>query len=133
MATNHPEYIFFYGGKDKEWVKRLASKVNKVADASKQIAGTIDVSHHNDPKTAESKLRQYVQNITPADVEILNDFIPEHSKGWLVLTKNGSVFEKGYGESLQKTMDAFEKGWKKAVGNSGDFGNSFKEALRLSA
>ncbi|KAF5445537.1 hypothetical protein F2P56_034583 [Juglans regia] len=134
-SADQTTYIFFYGGTNMKWVTGLASKVEIVAEASNRITGIrFGVSHRGNPQTVEASLLQNVRNSNPADrdevVEELKHFIQqEHSEGWLVLTENGSVFEKGYGRSVLETMDAFETEWKKDVERSRNFGRSFKDAL----
>ncbi|GLT81385.1 hypothetical protein SLA2020_527740 [Shorea laevis] len=154
IATNvHPnidnfikdqKYIFFYGGKDNEWIQQFTKRATVLAnDATlKEARIAIELvcvgkgSKGEDNLGVLGRFWTGIESIfiskthrkTDADsvtLEIQKLLSYKNESGWAVLSKGSNVVLSGHGTTILKVVEDFEK-WKEFVREKG-FEFTFKE------
>nr|POE60458.1 protein sieve element occlusion b [Quercus suber] len=138
------KYIFFYGGKDKEWIQQFTKSANVLANdpVIKDAGVSIEllcVGKSNKGEDDHSILGHFWNCIDsfffsktqrksepdPVAHEILKLLSYKNESGWAVLSKGSRVVVSGHGTSFLKVLEEFEK-WKEHVRQIG-FEVCFKE------
>ncbi|KAG6668719.1 protein SIEVE ELEMENT OCCLUSION B-like [Carya illinoinensis] len=133
------KYIFFYGGKDNEWIQQFTKRATALANdpVIKEARISIELllvgkgsegeeTHCLIPGRfwigIESMFISATQRETKADavtLEILKLLsYKNESTGWAVLSKGSSVVFSGRGTTILKAVEEFDK-WKKLVQGKG--------------
>lgn len=124
------KYIFFYGGKDNEWIQQFTKKATALANdpvikgarisielfcVGKGSKGEDDIGilghfwnciesfffSRTHKKTDSDPLTQEIQKLLSY----------KNESGWIVLSKGSRVVATGHGTTIMKVLDEFEK-WK---------------------
>ncbi|XP_035547857.1 protein SIEVE ELEMENT OCCLUSION B-like isoform X2 [Juglans regia] len=138
------KYIFFYGGKDNEWIQQFTKRATALANDSviKEARISIEVllvgkgSKGEDNHSLlgrfwtgiESMFISKTQRKTEADavtLEIQKLLSYKNESGWAVLSKGSSVVLSGHGTTILKVLEEFDK-WKELVREKG-FELSFRD------
>ncbi|KAL4643403.1 hypothetical protein ACB092_02G089500 [Castanea dentata] len=138
------KYIFFYGGKDKEWIQQFTKIANALANdpVIKDARVSIEllcVGQSNKGEDDHSILGHFWNRIDsfffsktqrksepdPVTHEIQKLLSYKNESGWAVLSKGSRVVVSGHGTSFLKVLEEFEK-WKEYVRQIG-FEVCFKE------
>lgn len=138
------KYIFFYGGKDKEWIQQFTKSANALANdpVIKDARVSIEllcVGQSNKGEDDHSILGHFWNRIDsfffsktqrksepdPVTHEIQKLLSYKNESGWAVLSKGSRVVVSGHGTSFLKVLEEFEK-WKEYVRQTG-FEVCFKE------
>ncbi|KAE8022600.1 hypothetical protein FH972_008386 [Carpinus fangiana] len=154
IATNvHPnidnwikdkKYIFFYGGKDNDWVQQFTKKATLLANDATLKEARISIELVCVGKGSkgednlgilgrfwtgmESMFISKTHRKTDADavtLEIQKLLSYKNESGWAVLSKGSTVVLSGHGTTILKVVEDFEK-WKEFVKEKG-FEFIFKE------
>jgi len=127
------KYIFFYGGKDNEWIQQFTKRVTALAnDATiKEARISIELvsvgkgSKGEDNLGVLGKFWTGIESLfiskthrkTDADsvtLEIQKLLSYKNESGWAVLSKGSSVLHIGRGTTILKVVEEFDK-WKEFV------------------
>ena len=128
------KYIFFYGGKDNEWIQQFAKKATALANdpVLKEFKIQIELicvgkgSKGEDDHGILGKFWTGVESLfftkghKQDDVgqEIQKLLSYKNESGWAVLCKGPAVLVTGHGVSVLKVVEDFEK-WKEHVKEKG--------------
>ncbi|KAI4317948.1 hypothetical protein L6164_025769 [Bauhinia variegata] len=116
-------YIFFYGGKDKDWIQQFTKHATAIAnDASvKGLKITIELFNvENEPQNKVGRFWKGVESLFLTSVTTTTTTITQdvqkllsykNESGWSVLTKGSQVVVAGHGTSFLQTLVEFDK-WK---------------------
>ncbi|CAL2225009.1 unnamed protein product [Prunus armeniaca] len=135
------EYNFFYGGKDKEWMKQFKGKATALANDLILKEAKVNIKFFCVGKDSKGEddfgiLRRFWTGIESlfhtkinkkadsATLEIEKLLSCKNESGWAVLSKGSSLVVAGHGISILKVIEDFDK-WKGQVKEEG-FENSFK-------
>lgn len=137
------KFIFFYGGKDNEWVQHFTKRANALATdpVIKEARISIEllcVGKGSKGEVDHSILGHFWNRIDsfffskthrktepdPVTHEINKLLSYKNESGWVVLCKGSSVVASGHGASILKVLEEFDK-WKEHVRVKG-FEVSFK-------
>ncbi|KAL5542130.1 hypothetical protein UlMin_009840 [Ulmus minor] len=137
------KYIFFYGGKDNEWIQQFTKKATILAnDVLFKETLKINVELFCVGKTAKggedlgllgrfwtgieslffTKVHKQSDEVTQEIQKLLSY---KNESGWAVLTKGSTVVVSGHGSTILRVLEDFEK-WKEFVKEKG-FEFVFKE------
>ena len=131
------KYIFFYGGKDKEWIQQFTKFASALAnDATiKEARITIELfCVENEPQSVISKFWSAIEglfltkmNKTTSAVtrEVQKMLSYKNEAGWALLSIGSTVVVAGHGSTIIKTVAEFDK-WKEIIVKKG-FEVGFKE------
>uniref|UniRef100_A0A2N9EJ56 Sieve element occlusion N-terminal domain-containing protein n=1 Tax=Fagus sylvatica TaxID=28930 RepID=A0A2N9EJ56_FAGSY len=138
------KYIFFYGGKDKEWIQQFTKRANALANdpvikdarvsiellcVGKCSKGEDDHSilghFWNRMDSFFFSKTQKKNEPDPVTQEIQKLLSYKNESGWAVLSKGSRVVVSGHGTSFLKVLEEFDK-WKESVRQMG-FEICFKE------
>ena len=138
------KYIFFYGGKDKEWIQQFTKRANALANdpVIKDARVSIEllcVGKCSKGEDDHSILGHFWNRIDsfffsktqkknepdPVTQEIQKLLSYKNESGWAVLSKGSRVVVSGHGTSFLKVLEEFDK-WKESVRQKG-FEICFKE------
>ncbi|KAE9619182.1 hypothetical protein Lal_00047965 [Lupinus albus] len=130
------KYIFFYGGKDKEWIQQFTKFASTLASDSTLKEANISielfcleyvrVNVNRFWKGIESLFMTKVDKTrNSATQEVQKLFSYKNESGWALLTHGSTVLLTGHGTTMLKTVSEFDN-WKKYVIKTG-FEISFKE------
>ncbi|XP_062168361.1 protein SIEVE ELEMENT OCCLUSION B-like [Alnus glutinosa] len=154
IATNvHPnidnwikdqKYIFFYGGKDNEWIQQFTKRATALANDATIKEARISIELVSVGKGSkgedhlgilgkfwtgiESLFISKTHRKTDADsvtLEIQKLLSYKNESGWAVLSKGSNVVLSGHGTTILKVVEEFDK-WKEFVREKG-FEFTFKE------
>ncbi|KAF5466025.1 hypothetical protein F2P56_015983 [Juglans regia] len=141
------KHIFFYGGKDNEWIQQFNKAATALANdpVIKEASISIEVllvgkgskgedNHSLNPGRfwtgIESLFISKTQRKIEADAGTLEIqkllFYKNESTGWAVLGKGSSLVISGRGTTILKAIEEFEK-WKEHVHEGKDFELSFRD------
>ncbi|XP_059447775.1 protein SIEVE ELEMENT OCCLUSION B-like [Corylus avellana] len=154
IATNvHPnidnwikdeKYIFFYGGKDKEWIQQIAKRLTALANdaAIKEARIPIELVCVGKGSKGEDNLdilgrfwtgiesmfiskthRKTEIDSTTLEIQKLLSY--KNESGWAVLTKGSNVVLSGHGTTMSNVVQEVDK-WKGFVHDKG-FEFTFKD------
>ncbi|KAK7278471.1 hypothetical protein RJT34_23500 [Clitoria ternatea] len=125
-SIKEQKYIFFYGGKDKEWIQQFnkfaGALANDVTLKDKKISielCCLDFEHQNIVSRFWSgveslfvtKMHMKTNNVTKEVQKLLSY---KNESGWAVLTKGSSVILSGHGNTILKIVQEFDK-WKEQM------------------
>ncbi|KAI4345744.1 hypothetical protein L6164_012843 [Bauhinia variegata] len=126
------KYIFFYGGRDKEWIQKFT---NDATVLSKEAKVPIELFYVNeDDKNLYSRFWSGIESMFVTKVHKTEDIVTQevqkilsykNENAWAVLSKGPTVVVSGRGNSILETVDEFEN-WRELVPTKG-FEFSFKE------
>nr|XP_023915912.1 protein SIEVE ELEMENT OCCLUSION B-like [Quercus suber]POF06213.1 protein sieve element occlusion b [Quercus suber] len=138
------KYIFFYGGKDKEWIQQFTKRATAIANDPVIKEAKISIELHCIGKGSkgeddlgilgrfwtgiESLFISKTQRKTDTDavaLEIQKLLSYKNESGWVVLSKGSTVALSGHGTTMLKVLEDFDK-WKEVVREKG-FESTFKE------
>ncbi|CAL0299867.1 unnamed protein product [Lupinus luteus] len=130
------KYIFFYGGKDKEWIQRFTKFASTLASDPTLKEANISIELFCIEYEAVNVKRfwrgieslfltKVDKTITSVTQEVQKLFSYKNESGWALLTHGSTVLLTGHGTTMLKTVSEFDN-WKKFVIKSG-FEISFKE------
>ncbi|CAJ1976490.1 unnamed protein product [Sphenostylis stenocarpa] len=131
------KYIFFYGGKDKEWIQQFTKYVTTLSNDVVIKEAKISIELFCVEKEDKSLVKRFWSGIEslfvtkvhkPVDAvtqEVQKMLSYKNETGWALLSKGSSVVVSGHGTTILKTVAEFEK-WKELVIKKG-FELSFKE------
>ncbi|KAG6732706.1 hypothetical protein I3843_01G183600 [Carya illinoinensis] len=138
------KYIFFYGGKDNEWIQQFTKRATALANdpVIKEARISIELllvgkgSKGEDNHSLlghfwtaiESMFISKTQRKTEADavtLEIQKLLSYKNESGWAVLSKGSSVVLSSHGTTILKVLEEFDK-WKELVREKG-FELSFRD------
>ncbi|XP_060671812.1 protein SIEVE ELEMENT OCCLUSION B-like, partial [Ziziphus jujuba] len=142
LMLKEEKYIFFYGGKDNEWIKQFTAKANAFANDPifKESKINIDLfCVGKSPKGGEDHgilvrfwdgieslfVTKAHKQVDPVTQEIQKLLSYKNESGWALLTKGPHVVTAGHGFTILKVLDDLEK-WKEVIKVKG-FEISFKE------
>ncbi|XP_048334289.2 protein SIEVE ELEMENT OCCLUSION B isoform X1 [Ziziphus jujuba] len=142
LMLKEEKYIFFYGGKDNEWIKQFTAKANAFANDPifKEAKINIDLfCVGKSPKGGEDHgilgrfwdgieslfVTKAHKQVDPVTQEIQKLLSYKNESGWALLTKGPHVVTAGHGFTILKVLDDLEK-WKEVIKEKG-FEISFKE------
>ncbi|XP_004288435.1 PREDICTED: uncharacterized protein LOC101298064 [Fragaria vesca subsp. vesca] len=128
-------YIFFYGGKDNEWIQQFTKKATALANdpilkEAKIYIELVCVGKNSKGEDDNGILGRFWTNIeslflTKVDKqvdsvsqEIQKLLSYKNESGWAVLTRGSTVLVTGHGVSVLKVVEDFEK-WKEHVKEKG--------------
>ncbi|KAL5542113.1 hypothetical protein UlMin_009823 [Ulmus minor] len=130
-SMKEDKYIFFYGGKDNEWLKQFTNKVASLANdpTIKGARISIELFHVGGKGSGHGVLGKFWNTVEglfftkaqedkeldPVTQEIQKLLSYKNDKGWFVLSKGSTVVLAGHGFTILKVLEEFE-GWKKHVG-----------------
>ncbi|CAL8989839.1 unnamed protein product [Prunus brigantina] len=133
--SKEDEYIFFYGGKDKEWMKQFKEKATALANDLILKEAKINIKLFcvgKDSKGEDdfgilwrfwtgieslfhTKIHKQADSAT-LDIQKLLSY--KNESGWAVLSKGSSLVVAGHGISILKVTEDFDK-WKGQVREKG--------------
>ncbi|PON53339.1 Sieve element occlusion [Trema orientale] len=136
------KYIFFYGGKDNDWIQQFTKKATALLNDPIIKEAKISIELFcvgKTPKGGEDlvKLGRFWTSIEslfftkvhkivdPVTQEIQKLLSYKNESGWAVLSKGSTVVVAGHGLTIMKVVEEFEK-WKEIVKKKG-FEVVFKE------
>ncbi|KAL1294727.1 hypothetical protein HN51_055537 [Arachis hypogaea] len=131
------KYIFFYGGKDREWIEQFTKYATILVNDATLKSANISIELFCVEKQDKSLLSRFWSGIESVFVtkyhrtvdavtqEVQRMLSYKNETGWVLLTKGSSVVLSGHGNTVLKTVAEFEK-WKEIVIRKG-FEFSFKE------
>ncbi|KAL1342079.1 hypothetical protein HN51_028659 [Arachis hypogaea] len=132
------KYIFFYGGKDKEWIQEFTKYASALTNDATIKQANITVELFNVEKEDKNFLSRFWSGIESLFVtkahktvddavtkEVQKMLSYKNETGWALLSKGSSVVLSGHGSTILKTVAEFEK-WKEVVVKKG-FEFSLKE------
>ena len=131
------KYIFFYGGKDKEWIQHFTKTATALANDATIKEAKISIELFCVEKEDKSLLSRFWSGIESLFVtkahrtvdavthEVQRMLTYKNETGWALLSKGSTVVVSGHGTTILKTVTDFEK-WKEVATKKG-FGLSFKE------
>jgi hypothetical protein len=138
------KYIFFYGGKDNEWIQQFTKRATALANDATIKEARISIELVSVGKGSkgedhlgilgkfwngiESLFISKTQRKTDADsvtLEIQKLLSYKNESGWAVLSKGSNVVLSGHGTTILKVVEEFDK-WKEFVREKG-FEFTFKE------
>ncbi|XP_027936338.1 protein SIEVE ELEMENT OCCLUSION B-like [Vigna unguiculata] len=131
------KYVFFYGGKDKEWIQQFTKYAGALANDAAVKEAKICIELFCVEKEHKSVVKRFwrgIESLFVTKVQKAVDAVTQevqkmlsykNESGWALLSKGPSVVTSGYGIAMLKTVAEFEK-WKE-VAIKKDFGLSFKE------
>ena len=138
------KYIFFYGGKDNEWIQQFTKRATAIANdpVIKEARISIELLCVGKGSKGENNLGilgrfwtgieslfiSKTQKKTETDavaLEIQKLLSYKNESGWVVLSKGSSVVLSGHGTTVLKVLEEFDK-WKEVVREMG-FEFTFKE------
>ncbi|OIV90685.1 hypothetical protein TanjilG_23798 [Lupinus angustifolius] len=130
------KYIFFYGGKDNEWIQRFNTFASTLASDStlKQANISIELFYVETETVGGNRFWKGVESLFITNVdkttnsvtqEVQKLFSYKNESGWALLTHGSTVLLTGHGTTMLKTVSEFDN-WKKLVIKIG-FEISFKE------
>lgn len=138
------KYIFFYGGKDNDWIQQFTKRATAIANdpvikearisIELQCVGKGSKGEDNAGVLGrfwtgiESLFISKTQRKTDADavsLEIQKLLSYKNESGWVVLSKGSSVVLSGHGTTILKVLEDFDK-WKEFVREKG-FELTFRE------
>ncbi|MED6220178.1 hypothetical protein PIB30_042318 [Stylosanthes scabra] len=131
------KYIFFYGGKDKEWIEQFTKYATALANDATLKAANISIELFCVEKQEKNILSRFWSGIESLFVtkahrtvdavtqEVQKMLSYKNETGWALLSKGSSVILSGHGTTVMKTVAEFDK-WKEVVVKKG-FEFSFKE------
>ncbi|XP_061371224.1 protein SIEVE ELEMENT OCCLUSION B-like [Gastrolobium bilobum] len=137
ITTWEQKYIFFYGGKDKEWIQQFNKSAGALAnDATLKEANIsvelfcLEFEHSNVinrfwrgiESLFVTKMHKTTNTVTQEVQKMLSY---KNETGWALLSKGSTVLLAGHGTTILKTVAEFDK-WKGLVIKNG-FEVSFKE------
>ncbi|XP_028793452.1 protein SIEVE ELEMENT OCCLUSION B-like, partial [Neltuma alba] len=131
------KYIFFYGGKDKEWIQQFSKYGGALANDATIKEAKISLELfcvENESQSMISKFWGAVEslfvtkmnnttNIVTQEVQKMLSY--KNEMGWALLCKGTTVLVAGHGTTILKTVAEFDK-WKELVVKKG-FDLGFKE------
>ncbi|XP_070671922.1 protein SIEVE ELEMENT OCCLUSION B-like isoform X2 [Malus domestica] len=135
------KYIFFYGGKDNDWIQQFTKKATTIANDPfiKELKINIELfCVGKSPKGGEdlgilgrfwngieslffTKVNKQTDTVTKEVQKLLSY---KNEGGWAVLTKGSTVVVSGHGFTILKVLDDFDT-WKNFIKEKG-FEFSFK-------
>jgi hypothetical protein len=138
------KYIFFYGGKDNEWIQQFTKRATALANDATIKEARISIELVSVGKGSkgedhlgilgkfwtgiESLFISKTHRKTDADsvtLEIQKLLSYKNESGWAVLSKGSNVVLSGHGTTILKVVEEFDK-WKEFVREKG-FEFTFKE------
>ncbi|CAL0299870.1 unnamed protein product [Lupinus luteus] len=123
------KYIFFYGGKDKEWIQQFTKFANILTSDSTLKEANISIELfclEYEPlnvkrfwRGIESLFLTMVdKKTTSVTQEVQKLFSCKNESGWALLTHGSTVLLIGHGTTMLKTLSEFDN-WKKFVIKTG--------------
>ncbi|XP_057755683.1 protein SIEVE ELEMENT OCCLUSION B-like [Arachis stenosperma] len=131
------KYIFFYGGKDKEWIQQFSKTAAALANDPiiKDLRISIELfCVEKEDKNLFSRFWNRIESlfvtkahkaVDSAKQEVQRMLCYKYESGWALLSKGSSVVASGHGSTILKTVTEFDK-WKEVVRKKG-FETSFRE------
>ncbi|MED6220176.1 hypothetical protein PIB30_042316 [Stylosanthes scabra] len=131
------KYIFFYGGKDREWIQQFSKSAAALANDGiiKDLRISIEMfCVEKEDKGLFSRFWNRIESLFVTKAHKAVDTVKQevqrmlsykYESGWALLSKGSSVVASGHGSTILKTVSEFEK-WKEVVMKKG-FEVSFKE------
>ncbi|KAF3456886.1 hypothetical protein FNV43_RR01540 [Rhamnella rubrinervis] len=150
-SIKEEKYLFFYGGKDDDWIQRFTSKAQALLDSPTLKEARVDIKLFCVGKSgkggedlstekrfwtkAESMFfsnisyHHYKQmNLETLEVQRLLSY--KNEAGWALLSKGSTVVTNGHGSIVLKVVEEFEK-WKDRVVNNKSFATAFKDCYNM--
>lgn len=135
------KYIFFYGGKDNDWIQQFTKKATTIANDPfiKELKINIELfCVGKSPKGGEDlgilgRFWNGIESLFFTNVNKQTDTVTKEVQkllsyknegGWAVLTKGSTVVVSGHGFTILKVLDDFDT-WKNFIKEKG-FEFSFK-------
>ncbi|CAL0299879.1 unnamed protein product [Lupinus luteus] len=131
------KFIFFYGGKDNEWIRQFNTIVSTLGSDSTTLNEayvSIELVHVETETESGNRFWKGVESLFFTNIgkttnsvtqEVQKLFSYKNECGWAILTHGSTVLVAGHGITMLKTVSEFDK-WKKFV-NETEFEISFKE------
>ncbi|KAF7837532.1 protein SIEVE ELEMENT OCCLUSION B-like [Senna tora] len=131
------KYIFFYGGKEKEWIQQFTKYATALANDAVIKEAKISIELfcvEKEDKNLLSRFWSGIESLFVTKVHKTVDAVTQevqkmlsykNETGWALVSKGSSVILSGHGTTILKTVAEFEK-WKEIVIKRG-FEVSFKE------
>ncbi|KAL5542119.1 hypothetical protein UlMin_009829 [Ulmus minor] len=136
------KYIFFYGGKDNEWIQQFTKKATALANDPYLKDLKINIELFCVGKTAKGGedhgmigkfwgaieglfLTKAHKQVDPVTQEIQKLLSYKNDSGWALLSKGSTVVTTGHGYTFLRVFEEFDK-WKESVKEKG-FELTFKE------
>ncbi|XP_028804339.1 protein SIEVE ELEMENT OCCLUSION B [Neltuma alba] len=131
------KHIFFYGGKDKEWIQQFTKYAGALAnDVTMKEAGiSIELfCVENEHQSVLSKFWSGIESLFVTKMNKTTNAVTQevqkmlsykNETGWALLSKGPTVVVAGHGTTIIKTVAEFDK-WKEVVAKHG-FEVGFKE------
>ncbi|KAI9123089.1 hypothetical protein K1719_005978 [Acacia pycnantha] len=131
------KYVFFYGGKDKEWIQLFNKYASAVANDSAIKEARISIELfcvENEHQSVISNFWRGIENLFVTKLhkttkkvtqEVQKMLSYKNEGGWALLSKGLTVVLAGHGNTILKTVADFDK-WKEEVVKKG-FEVGFKE------
>ncbi|XP_061371201.1 protein SIEVE ELEMENT OCCLUSION B-like [Gastrolobium bilobum] len=131
------KYIFFYGGKDKDWIQEFTKYATTLANDAIIKEAKISIELFCVEKEDKSLISRFWSGIESLFVtkvhktvdamtqEVQKMLSYKNETGWALLSKGSSVVVSGRGTTILKAVAEFDK-WKEGVIKKG-FEFSFKE------
>ncbi|MED6165066.1 hypothetical protein PIB30_096066 [Stylosanthes scabra] len=129
-AMKEGKHIFFYGGKDKEWIQQFNKQAGALANDSTLKESKIQIElfclEFEHPNVVNrfwtgieslfvTKMNKQT-NVVTKEVQKLLSYKTE--TGWTLITKGSTVVLSGHGNTVLKMVSEFDK-WKETVVKSG--------------
>ncbi|KAB1219088.1 hypothetical protein CJ030_MR3G018687 [Morella rubra] len=108
------KYIFFYGGKDNEWIQQFAKK-ERTTKGRTTLASWDVWNKMESFFFSKSQKKTELDGVTKEIQKLLSY---KNESGWAVLSKRSRVVFTGHGTTILRVVDEFEK-WKGYVSELG--------------
>jgi hypothetical protein len=126
IQIKQEKYVFFYGGKDKQWIQQFGKQATSLAN-NKEINVSINFLCLENGKKGENDLKirghfwiimeslflsantdkETEQNTAMREIQKLLSF--KNESGWAILSKGSKVVVSDIGTKISKVLDEFEK------------------------
>lgn len=137
VQLKEEKYVFFYGGKDKEWIQQFNKYACALANDSAIKEARISIEFffvENEHQSVISKFWSGIESLFVTKMnqttntvtqEVQKMLSSKNEDGWALLSKGSTAVLAGHGSTILKTVAEFEK-WKEVVVKKG-FEVGFKE------
>ncbi|XP_015876498.3 protein SIEVE ELEMENT OCCLUSION B-like isoform X1 [Ziziphus jujuba] len=131
--------IFFYGGKDSVWIKEFEEKATKIIEEAKAEIKLVCLNKISSKLAGQfwSTVENLFLSLIKMDInnqqanerairEVRKLISYRNEKGWAILFKGLNVVTSGYGTTISKVFDDFEK-WRDQLTNDSKFEDIFEK------